>query len=193
MSGGRLGALVALLVLLVGGTARAEDDSWRVELDRQAEQDMRRWGVAAGIAGGAELVGVVALPFRGPGAPDFLVANVASFNVTGVGLLTAGLVRLNLSLSPDRHIFWKRMVIGSVVLISAAAAWTYPAVVLAYQFSILVGPGPIMLLAATPCMLLVAGLTMAAYARGSARPRGEADRLRPQLVSAGPTGLVVRF
>ncbi len=197
MSGGRLGALVALLVLLVGGTARAEDDSWRVELDRQAERDLRGWAVAGAVVGAVELGTLVATSFRAPGSVELLISNLPLSAPVGAGLASTGVARHLLRTTPDLESFRRRsLCAGLVFSLTGATLTTIFGLGLAV-FTYLTPPPLAVALGVLPFAVATPGFVAFAWAQRAARllgePPREARRPPPQLVAAGPTGVVVLF
>lgn len=173
---------------------------WRAPLARQLEITEKVWGGALIATGGVQLGFAIGLPFRAPGALSGTVATPIGWGGALGGLLTARILRHHLERSESPERLRKRLLIGYaittpitiVVMGLTIAGGVFAGVFADNHLGISTG------MLGLPMSLLALNVTMGVYAEKirvmqkhgvASTPR----RPRPQLVAAGPTGVVISF
>ena len=168
----------------------------RASLDSRLEPQVQGWAVALAVPGALALGGVLALPFRPRGSPEFSLALTLGWLPVAVGLATIASIRRMVRTWPGSLELFQELTAGAWILaFSAATAWTIavPTGLLAGAFYHPVFVFPI---AALPVALTIAAGLMGTWARNvrrsllSGRGRGHPA---PRLLALGPGCLVVEF
>ena len=151
-------------------------------------------GLATGVAGGVELVFATGMPFRAPGSWHGAIGSSFGLALAATGLATTSIIRHRVRTAAS----------GEVLHREATVAFVLSAVCTGLAFGFLAVPGVMVLifsdpvflmpLLAVPCSALLVNVAAAAQMGRTKEKRRRAGRWPPpQVVAAGPTGLVVRF
>ncbi len=177
-------------------TAAAED--WRAPLALQLHRSTQVWGALSAVGAGVQLGFLVAMPFRAPRALSGSVGNIAGWAPMVSGLFTSALLRYSLLRSVSLEKLERSLWAGYGITVGMS--------VLAFTVSVLTGViglalGDYMGGAAAalgiPLSLLTMNITLGVHAEQLKKLRlGKTAQRRsraPQLLAAGPTGLVLAF
>jgi len=208
--------LLAVLTLALAPEARAQEQlgkdepppevlpptpsEYRLQLRRTAletwfEPHAEGWAVASIAPGVLALGGVLALPFRPRGSPEFCLVLTLAWIPSVVGLATLGGIHQAIRSRESPLETWRRLEAGTWILtFSAVTAWLVS--VLAAVGVGMMHPLFIFPVAAVPVALTVSAAMMGTWARRVRRSllteRGS-RRPGPRLLALGPTGVVVEF
>ena len=172
---------------------------WRAPIAGRLATAERVWGGLA-IAGGAAQLGfALALPFRAPGALSGTVGSVVGWGPALSGLLTTAAIRHHLLRTVSAERLEKALWAGFFVTIGVCAAAFVGAGVGGVLTLLFVdgSGGPFASMVGGALSVLSMNITLGVYAgqMKRARARGAAVHRRPppEVLAAGPTGLVLAF
>ena len=183
----------------VQAPAQAADD-WRAPLVRQLQTTEKIWGGALAATGGVQLGFAIALPFRAPQALSGTVATPMAWGGALSGLVTARILRHHLMTteSPERlrrHLLAGYLITAPITaasMVGVGVAFVLAAIFVDNHAGVSIG------MLGLPMSLLSMNITLGVYAeklrlmkkrQQVSTPR----RPRPEVLAAGPTGLVVAF